>query len=73
MVFSSTKVKYGDSTMPKQDKLKELEKRINERLEDVNNALNDLLGSGKLEAIQELNTKADTLEWVLSKIKELNK
>jgi len=40
-------------------------KEIRERIKDIDNAIVDLQNYGLIENISELNTKIETLEWVL--------
>ncbi len=44
-----------------------LKKDIEEKIEDVDNAINQLIDSGNLEELDILMSKVTTLEWVLNK------
>lgn len=51
---------------------KSLNQKIDERIEDIEDAKKDLNDRGNLseEQFQEFNTKIETLEWVLRELKK---
>ena len=42
------------------------QKEIEDRIEDINNAIEDLIGRDNTEELGELNIKLETLEWVIN-------